>query len=87
MKKADFDIGAAALVGVALSDVQIAQGVMERNRGLLQAPGVVGVWIGARAHQPYIMLAVKEQGGDELRHHIPDSLDGISVYNIEGALA
>lgn len=86
MKKANFDLGAAALLGVSPHDVQAAHGVMERNQHLLQATGVVGVWIGARAHRPYIMLAVNEQHSDELRERIPDALDGINAYYIEGAL-
>jgi hypothetical protein len=51
------------------------------------APGVLGMWVGARASRPYIMLAVNENHGEELREAIPDSLDGINVYYLEGQLA
>ena len=30
------------------------------------------------------MLAVSENRGDELRKVIPDSVDGISIYYVEG---
>jgi hypothetical protein len=86
MRKVDFDLAAGAIPGAPASDIHSAARVMERNRRLLQAPGVVGIWVGARASKPYIILAVSQDRGDELRDAIPDSLDGVNVYYIEGAL-
>jgi hypothetical protein len=86
MRKVDFDLAAGASSGAPARDLRNAARVMERNRLLLQAPGVVGLWVGAQASKPYIIVAISQDSGDELRDAIPDSLDGVNVYYIEGAL-
>jgi hypothetical protein len=83
MKKADFDIATDAVSGHDTA-LDRAQEVLDRNRNQLQTSGVVAMWIGAKASRPYIMLAVNPDQTQELRQVIPDSLDGISVYYIEG---
>ena len=83
MKKVDFDMGVAAQAG-RQTDLRTASQTMERNRELLQAPGVLGMWVGARSASPYIMLAVNEAAGPALSQAIPDIVDGIRVYYIEG---
>jgi hypothetical protein len=85
MRKPDFDIRSAALLGTA-TDLDRAARAIERHRWLLQEPGVLGMWAGARGAEPYIMLAVREDGSTRLSRTIPDSLEGISVYYIEGNL-
>ena len=84
MRRADFDVGATALAGAPLGALDKARRVMEGHMGLLHAPGVVGMWVGARAFNPYIMLALDEAHSEELRGTIPDALDGVSVYYVEG---
>lgn len=84
MRKTDFDVVTAAIQDAGRSDLEDAQRVMEKNRHILQARGVVGMWVGACASRPYIMLAVNENQGNELREVIPDSVDGINVYYVEG---
>lgn len=83
MKKVDFNIGTAAVAG-SRTDLGAASRVMEQHRELLQVPGVVGMWVGAAASEPYIMLAVKEGRSASLTRTIPDSLDGINIYYTEG---
>ena len=87
MRKTDFDVATAAIEDAGRSDLHHAASVMERNRHRLQADGVVGMWVGARASRPYIMIAVRQDRGDQLRSVIPDSVDGVSVYYIEGTLS
>ncbi len=87
MRKTDFDVVTAAIQDAGRSDLHYAQRVMERNRHILQADGVVGMWVGARSSTPYIMLAVMENRGNLLRDVIPDSVDGVSVYYVEGTPA
>jgi hypothetical protein len=87
MMKADFDLGAAAVPPTSRRDLRHAERVLERNKSRLQASGVVGMWIGAKASRPYIMIAVNQDRGKELRQAIPDSLDGINVYYVEGTPA
>ena len=84
MLRADFDLGATALAGAPVGALDRAQRVMEGHIGLLRAPGVVGMWVGARAFKPYIMLALDEAHSEQLRCAIPDALDGVSVYYVEG---
>jgi hypothetical protein len=86
MRKADFDLAAGAIEGVRSGDLRNAQQILERNRHILQAPGVLGMWVGAQASRPYIMVAVQENHGKEISKAIPDSLDGINVYYLEGSL-
>jgi hypothetical protein len=87
MKKANFDLGTAAVAPTSRCDLRHAERVLERNKLRLQASGVVGMWIGAKASRPYIMIAVNQNRGKELRQMIPDSLEGISVYYVEGTPA
>jgi hypothetical protein len=87
MRRTDFDVATAAVEDAGQSDLHRAASILERNRHLLQADGVVGMWVGARASEPYIMLAVRQDRGDHLRSVIPDSVDGVSVYYIEGMLS
>jgi hypothetical protein len=84
MIKADFDLGNAAAVGASRGDVESAARTMQRHRSLLQAVGVSGMWIGAKASRPYIMISVNPAEAAELRQAVPDSLDGVPVYYIEG---
>lgn len=84
MKRADFDLGLAAASGVSTSDIELAEQVMRRHKSLLQAEGVSGMWIGAKASKPYIMVAVNPSGSAKLQNRIPDSLEGVAVYYIEG---
>lgn len=84
MKKTDFDVATAAIQDAGRSDLHRARRAMEKHRDILQADGVVGMWVGARASTPYIMVAVMESRGDQLRDIIPDSVDGVSVYYVEG---
>jgi hypothetical protein len=86
MRKADFNLAAAAIEGVRSGDLRNAQRVLKRNRHILQAPGVLGMWVGAQASRPYIMVAIQENQGEEIRKAIADSLDGINAYYLEGSL-
>lgn len=86
MKKAQFDLGKAAQDRAPGRAMVKARRVMAKNENMLHAPGVLGVWIGAKASRPYIMLAVNRRHSEGLRQTIPDSLDGIRVYYIEGKL-
>jgi len=87
LRKTDFDVATAAIQDAGRSDLHHARRVMERNRHILQTDGVVGMWVGARASRPYIMLAVLENRGNQLRDVIPDSVDGVNVYYVEGTPA
>lgn len=80
MKKANFDPGREAS-RIRLRDAQLA---MEKHQKELELPGVVAVWVGSRASTPYILVAVNEGRSEELRNAIPDSIDGVTVYYIEG---
>jgi hypothetical protein len=84
MRRADFDLGLAAASGLSSSDVKVAEQVMRRHKSLLQADGVSGMWIGGKASKPYIMVAVNPSGSAKLQNTIPDSLEGVAVYYIEG---
>jgi hypothetical protein len=48
-------------------DLKPAQKVINTNPDLLHMPGVLGVWAGARASQPYVMLAVNQEGSSGQR--------------------
>jgi hypothetical protein len=84
MKKADFDLGAAGTPAASSCDLQHAEQVMKKHKHILQRAGVVGIWIGARKASPYIMVAINPDGAEELKRKIPDLLEGVSVYYIEG---
>lgn len=84
MKKADFDLGKAAAAGASRRDIESAEQIMQKHRSLLQADGVSGMWVGAKASRPYIMVAVSPSGTAKLKQTIPDSLDGVAIYYIEG---
>ena len=84
MRRVNFDLGSAATPGVPGTDLARAQLVVETNQHLLQVPGVVGVWVGGKASTPIIVIAVREHRGHELESKVPDSLDGVNVYYIEG---
>lgn len=85
MRRVDFDIAGEAVRG---ADVNLdgAEEVIRRNRHLLGMLGVVGIWAGARASEPYIMLAIQEGRMSDLSKTIPDSIDGVKVYYVEGIL-
>jgi hypothetical protein len=83
VRRVDFDIGEAAAKGARI-DLRGASRVMEQHRELLEAPGVIGVWVGTAARKPCIMLAVHEDRSAGLSEAIPDTLDGINVYYVEG---
>jgi hypothetical protein len=85
MQKADFDIATGAIEG-RTTDLRAATSALERHRSLLDTPGVLGMWAGARGPEPYIMLAVQERRGPRLSEQIPDALDGVRVYYVEGRL-
>jgi hypothetical protein len=85
MKKVDFDLGTTAVAARASRrDVKAAQRVMEKHKSLLQGAGVVGIWIGAKASRPYIMVAVSPDVSARLQRSIPDSIEGVNVYYVEG---
>jgi hypothetical protein len=85
MKRVDFDLGTtAAAAQVSRRAVEAAERIMEKHRSALQAVGVIGMWIGAKARRPYIMLAVTPSGSAKLQQSIPDSIEGINVYYLEG---
>ena len=84
MQKARFNLGQAANAGASWRELKRAERVRNQNERLFRAPGVVGVWVGAKESRPYIMLAVAQGLGDSLKKAIPDALEGISVYYIEG---
>jgi hypothetical protein len=86
MRKVDFDPVESA-VKVATRDLRNAERVLERNHSIFEEDGVVATWVGAGTSGPCIMLAVNENRSKELRNVIPDSLDGIAVYYVEGSLA
>jgi hypothetical protein len=86
MKKINFDLGTTATASrVSRRDVEAAHRVMEKHKSLLQGAGVVGMWIGAKAARPYIMLAVRPGRSAKLQQAIPDSIEGVNVYYVEGA--
>lgn len=85
MRRVDFDLGQAALGGVTEIDFRVAQRVLDQHRSRLQEPGVIGTWVGARASTPYVMVALRAPHSEELCARIPDALDGVSVYYIEGS--
>jgi len=84
MRKADFELGEAAVSGASERDIGAAKLIMRKHRSILHAEGVSGIWIGAKASKPYIMVSVSPSGSARLKRQIPDSLDGITVYYIEG---
>ena len=85
MKKLDFDLkDTSKATG---RDLKNAVRVMERHKRVLHASGVVGTWVGAKASQHYIMVAVDPDNGEKLKRTIPDSIEGVAVYYIEGTPA
>ncbi len=84
MRNAEFSLDEAATSSASHQAMEDAQRVLETNRPLLQASEVVGVWVGAQASKAYIMLALNRGGGEKLKRAIPDSIDGVSIYFIEG---
>jgi len=85
MKKVNFDLRTTAAASRASRrDVEAARRVMEKHKSLLQGAGVVGMWIGAKSSRPYIMVAVSPDGSAKLQHTIPDSIEGVNVYYVEG---
>jgi hypothetical protein len=81
MKRVNFDIKASTKTG---TDIRTAARVMQKNRRLLSAPDIFAVWVGARASEPYIMLGIKPGRGSRLSKVIPDSIEGVNVYFMEG---
>ena len=81
MKKVDFNIAASAK---SSTDIRVAARVMKKNRRLLSSPDIFGVWVGARASEPYIMLGIKPGRSADLSDAIPDSIEGVTVYYVEG---
>ena len=86
MRRVDFDIAAEAAQATGV-DLQPAEEVVRTNRHLLTTPGVLGIWAGARASEPYVMVAIKEDRTNGLRQTIPDSIDGVNVYYLEGVFS
>jgi hypothetical protein len=84
MRKADFELGEAAMSGASERDIEAAKLIMRKHRSILQAEGISGIWIGPRLSKPYIMVSVSPSGSGRLKRQIPDSLDGLAVYYIEG---
>lgn len=84
LKRPSFDIASEAIVGASRIELEGASVVLDKHRDLLQTPGVVGIWVGAAKSKPFIMVAVRQGHSKQLRRAIPDSLDGISVYYVEG---
>jgi hypothetical protein len=85
MKKVDFDVAAGAVEALN-TDLSVAERVLRANEDVLTSPGVVGVWVGARGSEPYIMVAVEGDKSTRLRRTIPDSMGGVSIYYVEGSL-
>ena len=84
MQKLDFELGTAAVGAARSGDLENAERVMRTHKRVLQASGVVAMWVGAKAAEPYIMIAVNPAAGKQLERTIPDSIDGVSIYYIEG---
>ena len=84
MKRANFDLATAAS---GESDLRTAKRVLRDNGHLLQRPGVIGVWVGARFSEQYIMVAINQERIARLSMAIPDSIDGVKVYFVEGKAA
>jgi hypothetical protein len=86
MRRVNFDIAAEAVRGAGV-DLDSAEEVIRTNRHLLlSTPGVLGIWAGARATESYIMIAIQEDRTSGLSQTIPDSIEGVNVYYVEGIL-
>jgi hypothetical protein len=85
MKKADFDPAGTATKARS-QDLRNAERVLKKNRGIFAEDGVGGTWVGAGSSGACIMLAVNANRSKALRNVIPDSLDGIAIYYVEGSL-
>lgn len=85
MRRADFDPVETAMKARS-RDLRNVERVLKRNQHIFEEDGVVGTWVGAGSSGPCIMLAVNENRSKALRDVIPDSLDGIAVYYVEGEL-
>jgi hypothetical protein len=85
MKKADFDPAETATKARS-RDLRNAERVLKKNQGIFAEDGIVGTWVGAGHAGACIMLAVNASRSKALRDVIPDSLDGIAVYYVEGSL-
>jgi hypothetical protein len=84
MRKSEFNLDEAAISNASRESMEEARRVLETNQPLLRSSGVVGSWVGARASKAYIMLALKRGSSEKLKRAIPDSIDGVSIYFIEG---
>ena len=87
MKKADFDLATGAMQGGSNVALKFATRVMKTNQQKLSGPDVLSMWVGARGSEPYIMLAVRGDHSARLSRTIPDSIEGVKVYYVEGSLA
>ena len=87
MRRPEFNLDEAAKSNASPESMEEARRVLEANQPLLRSSGVVGSWVGARASQAYIMLALKRGSGERLKRSIPDSINGISIYFVEGTPA
>ena len=87
MRSPEFNLNEAEKSNASRESMEEAKRVLESNQALLRSSGVVGSWVGARASQAYIMLALKRGSGERLKRDIPDSIDGVSIYFIEGTSA
>lgn len=82
MKKLDFDWRKASKP--LQPDIEKrAQEILKRYRDeYLSHPDIQGVWIGSKYGEPYIMILVKP--GSKLIKTIPDELERLKVYYLEG---
>jgi hypothetical protein len=87
MRKLDIDLAAAADSNVSSNALDQAHRIMQRHQGILRTPGVVGTWVGAAASRPYIMVAVDQNTEEDLTKTIPDSIEGVAIYYIQGSPA
>lgn len=85
MRKLNFDWEKASLQEARPEDYERAQAVLDKHKTRLRnVSDIVGYWIGSRFGEPYIMVAVREGRGIVAERKIPDALDGVRVYYIEG---
>ena len=85
MKPANFDIATEAVRGGEV-DLKPAEKVISTIQHLRRTPGVLGIWAGARASEPYVMLAINGERSRRLSRMIPDSIGGVNIYYVEGNL-
>jgi hypothetical protein len=85
LRRLEFEWAKSSLQGADPEDYERAQAVLEKHKTLFAVvKDIVGYWIGSKFGEPYIMVAVMEGRGKVVEGKIPDMLDGIKVYYLEG---